>query len=63
PPSNHERLQVRTPLPQEWAGLREEDLKKISKIPGAIFCHKGRFISIWETKEDAIRASRIVLSL
>ncbi len=63
PPSNHERLQVRTPLPQQWAGLREEDLKKISNIPGAIFCHKGRFISIWETKEDAIRASRIVLSL
>lgn len=62
PPNSHERLQVRSPLPQEWAGLREEELKKISKIPGAIFCHKGLFISIWETKEDAVRASQIILS-
>lgn len=62
PPTNYERLQVRTPLPQEWAGLREEELKALSQIPGAIFCHKGRFISIWETKEDAIRASRLALA-
>lgn len=62
PPTNHERLQVRKPLPKSWAGLREEDLKALSKIPGAIFCHKGRFISIWETKEDAIHASRLALA-
>lgn len=56
PPSYEKRMQVRVPLPAEWAGLLEEDLKRISGIKGAIFCHKGRFISVWETKEDAFRA-------
>ncbi len=56
PPSSQDRMKVRIPLPEEWAGLLEEDLKKISEIPGAIFCHKGRFISVWKTKEDAFLA-------
>lgn len=56
PPSLEEKMKVRHPLPQEWAGLIGEDLKKISGIDGAIFCHKGRFISVWETKEDALKA-------
>ncbi len=61
PPSLRERMRVRKPLPQEWAGLHEEDLRKVTGIDGAIFCHKGRFISIWESKDDALRALRIVL--
>lgn len=56
PPTYEQRMKVRQPLPEEWAGLLEEELKKVSGIPGAIFCHKGRFISVWETKEDAIAA-------
>ncbi len=58
PPSYEERMQVRTPLPLEWAGLLDDELKKASKIKGAIFCHKGRFVSVWETKEDAEKALR-----
>jgi len=61
PPSLPERMKVRHPLPEKWAGLHEEELKKVSGIQGAIFCHKGRFISIWETKEDAIKALHIAL--
>jgi uncharacterized UPF0160 family protein len=60
PPSYEERMKVRIPLPKEWAGLIDEDLKKASGIPGAIFCHKGRFISVWETREDALKAFKIV---
>ncbi len=59
PPTLQERLKVRRPLPEAWAGLLEKDLKRVSQIPGAIFCHKGRFISIWETKEDALKALHI----
>jgi uncharacterized UPF0160 family protein len=47
-------------LPKEWAGLLEDDLKKVTGIHGAIFCHKGRFISVWETKEDALQALTLV---
>jgi uncharacterized UPF0160 family protein len=56
PPSLSERMKVRCPLPEEWAGQLGENLQKISGIDGAVFCHKGRFISIWETKEAAIKA-------
>ena len=61
PPSLAERMKIRKPLPEAWAGLHQADLKKVSGIPGAIFCHKGRFISIWETKEDALKALHIAL--
>ena len=61
PPSIHERMKVRKPLPEDWAGLLDQELKEVSGIPGAVFCHKGRFISIWETKEDAIKALHIAL--
>lgn len=61
PPSYEDRMNVRTPLPKEWAGLHEEDLKKASGIEGAIFCHKGRFISVWETREGAEKALDYIL--
>lgn len=61
PPTYDKRMRVRVPLPKEWAGLIDEELKERSRIPGAVFCHKGRFISVWETKEDAIKACEYVL--
>lgn len=61
PPSLSNRMDVRFPLPLEWAGLLDEELKKVSGIDGAIFCHKGRFISVWETKEDALKALNYTL--
>lgn len=61
PPNSRDRMKVRMPLPEAWAGLMDEQLKKISGIEGAIFCHKGRFISVWETKEDAMQALKKVI--
>jgi uncharacterized UPF0160 family protein len=61
PPTSGERMKVRVPLPVSWAGLLDNELKKVSGIPGAIFCHKGRFISVWETKENAFAALKDVL--
>lgn len=62
PPNYHEKMKVRMPLPQAWAGLLEDELKKMTGISGAVFCHKGRFISVWETREDAIKALNYVLA-
>jgi uncharacterized UPF0160 family protein len=62
PPNSQDRMKVRTPLPQSWAGLLEEELKLLTGIPGAIFCHKGRFISVWETRADAEKALELVLN-
>jgi uncharacterized UPF0160 family protein len=61
PPSYEKRMNVRRPLPEHWAGKLGEDLKKETGIEGAIFCHKGRFTSVWETKQDALRALKHVL--
>lgn len=62
PPSLEEKMEVRFPLPKEWAGLLENELKGVSGIEGAIFCHKGRFISVWETKEDALQAMEFIFN-
>ncbi len=35
---------ARQSFPKEWAGLEKEELEKISKIPGLVFCHTARFI-------------------
>ncbi len=56
PPSSDDKMEVRMPLPFDWAGHLDLDLKELTGIKGAIFCHKGRFISVWETKEDALTA-------
>lgn len=61
PPSLEERMSVRQPLPESWAGLLEDELKKVSGIEGAIFCHKGRFISVWQNREDALKALELVI--
>lgn len=62
PPSYDDRMSCRMPLPKEWAGLLEGELQDVCKIPGAIFCHKGCFISVWETKEAALQALEYTLS-
>ena len=62
PPTSRDKMKVRTPLPEKWAGLRDDELRKASSIRGAIFCHKGRFISIWETKDDALQALQEVVT-
>ena len=61
PPTYEKRMQVRKPLPLAWAGKINNDLKEETGIEGAIFCHKGRFISVWETKEAALKALKFVL--
>lgn len=60
PPSYEEKIKVRHYLPKKWEGLLEEDLQKVTGIDGAVFCHKGRFISVWRTKEDALKAYELV---
>lgn len=56
PPSLFEKMRVRVPLPLEWAGLSGEHLRRASGVEGAIFCHKGQFISVWKTRQDALSA-------
>lgn len=61
PPSQDKKKEVRKELPKSWAGKMGEDLAKESNIKGAVFCHKGLFISVWETKADALKALKYTL--
>lgn len=60
PPSQEEKIKVREALPKNWEGLLDKELKSVTGIEGAIFCHKGRFISVWETKEAALKALKLI---
>jgi len=61
PPSLDRRMAVRIPHPQEWGGLLDKDLVEASGIEGAVFCHKGGFVSVWETREAALQALEEVM--
>lgn len=56
PPSEDSFAQKRS-FPQEWAGLRDEELSQITG-QSAIFCHKNRFIAVFETREDLLKAMK-----
>ena len=43
-------------LPRSWAGLEGEALEEASGIEGARFCHRNRFIAVFETEAAAVEA-------
>ncbi len=48
-------------FPQNLAGLQDEELAKASGVPDALFCHKGRFLSVAKTREGALALARLAL--
>ena len=46
----------KVPLPVEWAGLVDEELAEVCGVPGAKFCHKNRFIAVFDSREGALQA-------
>lgn len=52
---------LRRPLPEAWAGLRDEEFRKVSGVPDGVFCHPGKFICGAETREGALRLAELAL--
>ena len=48
-------------LPDSWAGLKDEELQKISGVADATFCHRGHFLAGAKSKEGAIKLAQIAL--
>lgn len=63
PLSPIEPMSQRVPHPAAWAGKRDAELSAVSGIPGGIFCHIGRFLSGWKTREAAIEAAKAAASM
>lgn len=59
-PGSYER---RVNLPEEWAGLRGEELQNASGIASAVFCHTGRFVAFTKTAEDAVLMAEKALGI
>lgn len=50
-------------LPEEWAGLQNEQLQEVTQVSGATFCHNGRFIGGASSKEAALAMAHLAISL
>jgi len=48
-------------LPISWAGLRDEELQKITGVKDAIFCHRALFLAVARSKEGAIKLAELAL--
>lgn len=48
-------------LPKSWAGLRDEELVKVTGVEDAVFCHKGLFMAVAKSKEGVIKLARLAL--
>lgn len=42
------------PFPEEWAGLRDEQLAELTGVADAIFCHTKRFLVVAKSREGAL---------
>ena len=57
-PPQFGRFEQKRPLPESWAGLMGEALEAATGEPGAVFCHKNRFVAVFRTREGALSALR-----
>jgi len=48
-------------LPTQWAGLSDEELKEVTGIDDAMFCHNGLFIAGAESFESTMEMASIAL--
>ncbi|KKC38046.1 metal-dependent hydrolase [Devosia epidermidihirudinis] len=56
-----EGFELRADLPVAWAGLTNGDLEEASGVPGAVFCHNGRFIAAAKTREAILAMAEIAV--
>jgi len=52
----------RKPLPKPWAGLSDEELKQVTGIDDAMFCHNGLFIAGAESFESTMKMASIAVA-
>jgi uncharacterized UPF0160 family protein len=52
----------RKSLPKQWAGLSDKELKEVTGIDDAMFCHNGLFIAGAESFESTMKMASIALN-
>src|SRR3990167_5712490 len=51
----------RKDFPVSWAGLKDEELQKVSGVSDAVFCHRALFMAVAKSKEGAIKLAQIAV--
>ena len=49
-------------LPEQWAGLRFQDLAAVTHVGSSVFCHNERFIAAAGTQADALELAQLALA-
>jgi len=62
-PVTVDSFQNRKPLPEEWRGLRDQELSTKSGIPGCVFVHASGFIGGNGSFEGALQMAQKALEL
>ena len=52
----------RADLPAAWAGLTDAALEAASGVPGARFCHNGRFIAVASSRDAILRMAELAVA-
>ena len=51
----------RKPLPEAWAGKRDEALQKVTGVSDALFCHNARWMAVAKTRIGAWKLAELAL--
>jgi uncharacterized UPF0160 family protein len=51
----------RKDFPNNWGGLYDENLQKVSGVSDAVFCHRGLFLAVAKSKEGAVKLAKLAL--
>lgn len=62
-PESPDSFVNRRSLPEEWRGVRDHELSKITGIPGCVFVHASGFIGGNETYAGALAMARSSLCM
>ncbi|PBK77231.1 metal-dependent protein hydrolase [Armillaria solidipes] len=62
-PIAQDSFESRKPLPEQWRGLRDDELTNVSGVQGGIFVHASGFIGGNQTKEGALKLAQLALTM
>jgi uncharacterized UPF0160 family protein len=56
-----EGFRARKNLPESWAGLRDDDIVRVTGVSDAVFAHPKRFMAVARSREGALALARLAL--
>ena len=62
-PKEKESSFTKMSFPENWGGIEEKELRKLSGVKDVLFCHKAGFFATAKTKEGAIELVKKTLEL